>query len=347
MIIHGVHHSRAPNGLCGSRIIKTTWFVQLLITVIAGQTLASDKASQIHKIVIVGIGDPDSMLPQVRGLYHGLEEAGYVEGKNITIHHFRSGNEAQLRDVLKDMIRRRIEVIVTTSAAETAIAKEITSEVPIVFAPAVDPVGNGLVKSRANPQSNLTGLSYSRDVEDNAKQLTVFKQIVPALRRVTLFYDGRPGVRVSTAALSSIARVARRLDIQLSQNAAVSVADAVAVLERVPRGTTDGVFLICSAVFRGMKPLSDAAARKRVPLFSCTASQVAEEGTLMTYAPDIYYLGYRGAWYIDRILKGAKPAQLPVETPTRFELVINVTNARKIGLAMPPEALMLADKVYE
>jgi putative ABC transport system substrate-binding protein len=327
--------------------MKAWWLAQLLIVFIAGETLAIDKSAKAHRIVLLGIGNSDGIIPPVRGLYHGLEEAGYITGRNLKIHHIRGGNEVQLRDALKATIRQRVEVIVTNSAVETVLAKEVTSEIPIVFAPAVDPVGHGFVKSLARPESNLTGLSYTRDIEDNGKQLAVFKQIVPALRRVTLFYDGRRTARTFPAVLSSIARVARRLDIQLAQNSVESSSDAVQIFERVPRGTTDGVFLVCSAVFRGMKLLSDTVANKKVPLFSCSATQVAEEGALMTYAPDLYYMGYRGAWYVDRILKGAKPAQLPVETPTRFELIINLTSAQKIGLKIPPEALMLADKVFQ
>jgi putative ABC transport system substrate-binding protein len=314
----------------------------------AAESLAISKPGVLRKIAIVGMGITDRVIPQIRGLYDGLEEVGYVEGNNLKIQHVHGeGNETQLRDTLKSVLSQGIEVIVTHSSAEASLAKQVTSDVPIVFAPAVDPVGNGLVKSRASPGGNLTGLSYTRDVEDNGKQLAVFKEIVPGLRRVTLFYDARPIARTSPAVLSAVARVARRLGIELNQHAVQSVTEAVQILQRVPRSTTDGVFLVCSAVFRGMKPLSDTAMSKRIPLFSCTASQVAEEGTLMTYAPDMYYLGYRGAWYVDRILKGAKPAQLRVETPTRFELVINATTARRIGLLMPPEALMLADKVFQ
>ena len=328
--------------------LKAWYLVQLLIFLIAGESLARNNAGKFHTIVVVGVGNTDTTIPQVRGLLDGLEEVGYVEAKNLKIHHIRAGNDQQLQELLKDMIRQGIEVIVATSSAEARIAKQVTSEVPIVFAPAVDPLGNGLVKSRCQPaiQSNRA-MSYTRDAEDSAKQLAVFKQIVPGLRRVTLFYDGRPVARTSSAVLSSIARVARRFDMQVTQHAVQSNAEAVEILRGVQSRATDGVFLVCSAVFRGMRPLSELAASKRLPICSCTASQVAEEGTLMTYTPDMYYLGYRGAWYVDQILKGARPEKLRVETPTRFELVINITTARKIGLKIPPESLMLADKVFE
>jgi putative ABC transport system substrate-binding protein len=252
-----------------------------------------------------------------------------------------------LRDRLKNLVRQRVDVIVTTSASETATARQVTSAIPIIFAPSVDPVRMGFVKSRAHPDANLTGLSFTRDVEDNAKQLSVLKQIVPSLRRVAMFYDARPASETPGVVRASVKRIAQRLGIQLIGHGVVANTDAVHILEQMPKGRIDGVFLICTGVFRGMKPLADAAARKGVPLFGCTASQVAEEGALMTYTPDIYLIGYRAAWYVDQILKGAKPAQLSVEAPSKLELVINLKTARALGLHIPPERLILADRVFQ
>lgn len=314
-------------------------FILLTTSSFAGQR-------QPH-VVILGIGNSATVLPQVRGLYDGLEEAGYLNGKNVNIENVRSEQADQLRDRLPGVVRKTPDVIVATSANEAAIAKQITSKTPIVFVPAIDPVGMGFVKSRARPGGNLTGLSFTRDVEDNGKQLAVFKQIAPALRKVMMFYDGQPTTRTSSAILASVNRVAENLKIQLGQNPAASAADAAQLLHRTPAKAVDGVFLICSATFRGMTPLATRAAEKAVPLFGCTTTQVAEEGALMTYTPDIYYIGYRGAWYVDRILKGSRPEELPVETPTKFELVINLKVSRRIGLTIPPEILILADKVFQ
>jgi putative tryptophan/tyrosine transport system substrate-binding protein len=324
--------------------MKTAWSILLLISLLITNSYAGQK--QPH-IVVLGIGKSDIVIPQVRGLYDGLEEAGYVEGKNLTIQHLRAEHADQLRDQLTDFVRQKIDVIVATSANETAIAKQVTSKIPIIFVPAIDPVRMGFVKSRARPDANLTGLSFTRDLQDNGKQLAVFKQIVPAMRRVTLFYDGRPTTRTSSAVLASVKRIAQSLKIQLTEFPAGSAAEAAQILQRISKRITDGVFLICSATFRGMTPLADRAADIAVPLFGCTATQVAEEGALMSYTPDVYYIGYRGAWYVDRILKGARPEQLPVEAPSRFELVVNLKASRRIGLTIPPEALILADKVFQ
>ncbi|MGZ8445427.1 MAG: ABC transporter substrate-binding protein [Candidatus Binatia bacterium] len=298
-------------------------------------------------MVLIGIGKPGIVLPQVRGLFDGLEEAGYIDGKNLTVHHLRSESAAELRNRLKELVRQKVDVIVASSASEATIAQQVTREIPIVFAPSIDPVRMGFVKSRSRPDTNLTGLSYTRHHADNGKQLAVFKEIVPGLRRVTLFYDARPAIGTPESIRASVRRVAQHLNIQLIEHAVTSSADAVKVLQPMSKGAIDGAFLICTAVFRGLKPLADSAAQIGVPLFGCTAAQVADEGALMTYTPDIYLLGYRGAWYIDRILKGAKPDQLPVEAPSQLQLVINLKNAKAIGLKIPPERLILADRVFQ
>ena len=324
--------------------MKIQGYFLLLIFLVTTYSYAGQKEPHV---VVLGITKPGVVLPQVRGLLDGLEEAGYVEGKNVIIQRIQAEDVQEVRDHLAKLAQGKIDAIVATSAKETTLAKEATSKIPIIFVPALDPVRMGFVKSRSRPNGNLTGLSFTRDVEDNGKQLAVFKQVVPAMRRVTLFYDGPPATRTAPAALEAVQRVARNLNIQLADFPVSSSAEATRFLNRVPKGTTDGIFVICSATFRGIAPLADRALKMATALFGCTATQVAEEGALMTYAPDIYYIGYRSAWYVDRILKGTKPEQLPVEAPTKFELVVNLKIARRIGLTIPPEVLILADKVFQ
>ncbi len=325
-------------------MMKTQWHFLLLIFLMTTYAYAGQK--QPH-VVVLGIAKAGIVIPQVRGLLNGLEEAGYIDGKNVIIQVTQAENAQDLRDHLTKLAQQKIDVIVATSASETAIAKQVTSKIPIVFAPAMDPVSMGFVKSRSRPNANLTGLSFTRDVEDNGKQLAVFKQVVPAMRHVTLFYDGHAATPTLPAVLASVKRVARNLNVQVADFPAGSAAEATQLLHRASKGTTDGIFLICRATFRGMAPLADRGANIGAPLFGCTATQVAEEGALMTYSPDIYYIGYRSAWYVDRILKGAMPEQLPVEAPTKFELVVNLKTAHRIGLTIPPEVLILADKVFQ
>ena len=327
--------------------MKVWLALPVVILLQTGGLFAGQSRSPLPQMVLIGIGMPGIVIPQVRGLLDGLEEAGYFDGKNLTVHHLRSESAAELRDRLKEMVRQKVDVIVTSSASEASIAQQVTSEIPIVFAPSIDPVRMGFIKSRHRPDTNLTGLSYTRNQLDNGKQLAVFKEIVPGLRRVTLFYDSRPGIGTPESIRASVRRIAQHMNISLTEHPATSSAEAVKVLQPMAKSAIDGAFLICTAVFRGIKPLAAAATQMGVPLFGCTASQVADEGALMTYAPDIYLLGYRGAWYVDRILKGAKPDQLPVEAPSQLQLVINLKNAKAIGLKIPPERLILADKVFQ
>ena len=324
--------------------MKAAWPLLVLFCLLTTDSAAAQKRPHI---VLLAIGKSGSVIPQVRGLYDGLEEAGYSEGKNLTIEHVKAEQADQLRNRLSGALQKNVDLIVATSSNEASIAKQVTSEVPIIFVPAIDPVATGLVKSRARPNTNLTGLSFTRDVEDSGKQLAVFKQIAPLMRRVTLFYDGLPGTHTAAGVLASVRWVAQKLQLQLSEFATGSSAEAAQNLQKSTKKSTDGIFVICSATFRGIAPLADRAAEIGAPLFGCTATQVAEEGALMTYTPDIYYIGYRGAWYVDRILKGARPEQLPVEAPSRFELVVNLKTATRIGLTVPPEVLILADKVFQ
>ena len=304
-------------------------------------------AAQLPNVAVLAMGQEDRVIPQVRGLHDGLEEAGYVNGKNITIQDIRAASARELHDLLNEVVRKDVDVIVTTSAKEATVAKQTTRRIPIIFVPSIDPVGMGFVKSRARPDGNLTGLSFTRGVEDNGKQLLVFKQVVPKLRRVITFYDRQITTNTSSKVLAALSRAAKDLRIDITLHPSLSPADAVRFFDRVPHKAMDGVFVICNATFRRMGRLAERAAKTSAPLFGCTTTQVADEGALMTYAPDIYYLGYRGAWYVDRILKGAKPRDLPVEAPSKFELVINLKTARQIGVTIPPEVLILADRVFQ
>jgi putative tryptophan/tyrosine transport system substrate-binding protein len=324
--------------------MKAAWSLLFGIALLTAHSAAAQRPPQI---LLLTIAHPDVNIPQLRGMRDGLEEAGYVDGVNITFQHLRAASADNLRERLIHALQSRFDVIVATSAREAAVVMQLSRKAPIVFIPAMDPVGRGFVESRARPAGNLTGLSFSRDVDDNAKQLSVFKQIIPSMRNATLFYDDQPATRTAPTVLDSVARVAQKLEFRLTPHPVNTLAQAVHILNRVAPATTDAVFLICSAAFRGITPLAERANRLAVPLFGCKATQVAEEGALMTYAPDFYAIGYRGASYVDSILKGAKPAELPVGAPTKFELVLNLRTAQQIGLAIPPEMLILADKVFQ
>jgi len=299
-------------------------------------------------VVIVMEGHNIRLQPQVNGLRDGLEELKYVEGENLNWQRIDGGTSEELRANLKSLLQRqRVDVLVTLGTTETNVAKDIAPKIPMVFLPAADPVQSGFVHSLASPGTNLTGLTFFTGSENLGKQLEVFKQIVPSLDKVGILFDGR----LKSAALSKswkrLTVVASWLGIHLTEMPVASAAEASSKIASLPTpGMSGGVFVFCSGMFKDAEGLAAAATKRKLPLFGCNAFQVAEQNVLLSYAPDLYSLGYRGAWFVDRIFKGAKPQDLPVETPRKFELVINNRVASEIGLKIAPEMLMLADRVF-
>jgi putative ABC transport system substrate-binding protein len=325
---------------------KVSSLLLIAIALCIGVTTAEAQQFKIYRVGIIVAGGPGLMPPQINGLRDGLQEAGYIEGKNLVLDLLQAETYDELRASLKVYTQQKINVIVTTSQVEAGMAKEATDKIPIVFMPAGYPVETGLVRSLASTGTNLTGLTFYRDLEDNGKQLEIFKEVVPALRRVVVLYDGRKENRTPSMSLRAVRKVAAHLAIQLDKKPVKSAIEAEQAISSLPIKTGVGLFLICGGIFKELEKIASIAIQKRLPLFGCGATQVAEERVLLTYAPDLYYIGYRGAWYVNQILKGAKPHELPVETPTKFELVINLKTAREIGITIPPEVLILADKVF-
>ena len=320
-----------------------------LISATLGMTIASAETMRLYRVAVVRHGPPVGSLPQINGLRAGLEELRYNEGGNLRLKFVNDENLPLLRDRLREELRRgNIDLIIALGTVETAVAREVAGTVPIVFMPATDPVQSGFVSSLAAPRTNLTGLTYFIDSESVGKQLEVFKQIVPSLRQVVALTDGRPNGGMNDQLRARLKLTAARLGVELSELAASSTAGASNDLMSIfKRAAGAGVFVVCTGLFRSLGDLAAAAAKLRAPLFGCSAAQVAEQKVLMTYAPDLYAIGYRGAWYVDRILKGARPHTLAVETPRKFDLVINRKTAQEIGLKVPPELLMLADRVFD
>lgn len=325
--------------------MRTWWLPLILMTPLVSGAVAVEKQS-VYRVGIIVAGGPGLIPPQIKGLRDGLEEAGYVEGKDIVLDLLQEENYDKLRAIIRNYSQQKIAAIVATAGAETAIAKEATQKIPIIFMPAAFPVELGLVRSMASPGTNLTGLTLFTDPQELGKQLEVFKEVVPSLRRVIVLFDGRKQNPVTAMSLAVVRKVATHLTIKLTENPVNSVAEAEQAVSSLPKKTAAGVFIICGPMFKELKKMAAIAIEKRLPLFGCAASQVAEERVLLSYIPDLYYMGYRGAWYVDRILKGAKPQDLPVETPTKFELVINRGTAKEIGITISPEMLILADKVF-
>jgi putative ABC transport system substrate-binding protein len=253
----------------------------------------------------------------------------------------------ELRPIAKGYVEGKVDVIVTTSGTATEIANRTTKEIPIVFIWGVaDPVESGLVKSLARPDTNVTGLTNEAGGEIYGKRLELFKEAVPSLRRVALLYNARGENPFHARRLAVVREVAQKLGLTLNEKPAKSVGDVGEMLRTVSKENSDGIFIICSGLFSELyKKIYPLTIQKKLPTWGCSAEQSVE--ALVSYSPDRYRNGHRGAWYVDRILKGTKPADLPVEQPIKFEFIVNLKTAKQIGLTIPPNVLVRADKVIK
>jgi len=320
---------------------RYSWLVTLLF--LAGGTFAEAQQGKVYRVgVLVPPGKSEEQ-PRVRGLRDGLKDAGYIEGKNLQLNIPNVKTYDELRPIANRYVEEKIDVIVTDGGTATGIAKEATKEIPIIFIWGLpDPVRAGVVKSLARPETNITGLTSNPGPEISGKRLELFKEAVPSLRRVVLLYNARgenPGQAMS---LTVVQEIAPKLGLRLTEKPIRSAGEADEAVLSVSKQTTDGIFIISSGLFEEpCKKIIAITMQKRLPLTGC----VLESGALLSYEPDSYRNGHRGAWYVDRILKGARPQDLPVEAPTKFEFVINLKTAKQIGLTIPPNVLARADKV--
>ena len=326
---------------------KRILVIALATVILAPPLLVEAQQQKVYRAGVLMIGSPD--IPAMKGLRDGLKELGYVEGKNLLLDIPTKETIDELRPIAKAYIEKQVDVIVALGATAPLIARELTREIPIVFVGSSDPVGSGLVKSAARPETNITGVASATDVEVQGKRLEVFKEAVPTLRRVALLYNARGENPGHAKSLALVQKVAPALGLKLIEKPVKSTADIERALASVSKDTTDGLFVICSSLFRdSIKKMAAVAMQKRLALTTgCTTPDVTEQGFLLSYGPDRYRMGLRGAWYVDRILKGTKPQDLAVEAPTYFELVINLKTAKQIGVTIPPNVLARADRVIK
>ena len=304
---------------------------------------AEAQQDKIYRIGVLASGRAEERL-EIKGLRTGLAEAGYVEGKNLQLNIPNVKTYDELRPIAIGYVERKVDVIVTNGGTATEIANRITKEIPVVFIWGVtDPVESGLVKSLARPDTNVTGLTNEAGAEIYGKRLELFKEVVPSLRRVALLYNARGENPDHARRLAVVREVAPKLGLTLNEKPAKSVGDVDEMLRTVSKDS-DGIFIICSGLFsESYKRINALAIQKKLPAWGCSAEQAFE--ALVSYSPDRYRNGYRGAWYVDKILKGTKPADLPVEQPIKFDFIINLKTAKQIGLTIPPNVLARADRV--
>ena len=328
-----------------SAIQKPKW--GLIVAIVFTFAMFGDVAqSQRPRVYSVGLVSLGTLADEIRGLRDGLKDAGFIEGKNLLLDVGIAKNYEGLRPIIQSYVEKQFDIIVSTGASGPLIAKELTQTIPIVFIGGADPIQVGLAKSMARPEGNITGIARYRDVEIYGKRLEVFKEAVPGLRRVTVLYNARGENPTHFASLRLLQKIAPKLGVTLIEKPIKTVDDVEKVISGISRDTTDGLFPICATIFRDVtKNMAETAGQKKVALCGCSPITVTEFGALLYYGSDNYRLGRRGAWYVDRILKGAKPQDLPIEMPSDFEMIINLKTANQIGLTIPPNVLARADKV--
>jgi putative ABC transport system substrate-binding protein len=272
-----------------------------------------------------------------------LRDVGYVEGKNIFIE-YRGPEEKRdrLTALAAELVRLKVNVIVSGGPAATRAAKEATNTIPIVFAFDSDPVGNGFVASLARPGGNITGLS-TLSSQLSGKRLELLNEIVPKLSRVAVFGNSTtPG---NAQALREVELAAGAFGVKLQYLDLLSARDIETAFRAASKGRADAVLVLPNRVqFSQRTQIAEFAVKSRLPVIYGRPEYV-EAGGLMNYGVSFTDLDRRAATYVDKILKGSKPADLPVEQPTKFELVINLKAAKQIGLTIPPNVLARADRV--
>ena len=304
-------------------------------------------AQRQSRTPVIGIIRPEPLpSPSYDAFRQGLRELGYVEGQTIVLEP-RWPKNRQFEDYLgiaKEFVRREVDIIVTGHTLSTLAAQHATQTIPIVFAAGgLDPIELGLAKSFARPGYNITGMTHQTN-ELNGKRLELIKQIVPTASRIAILL---PDTEIGWLSAEGHNAPASSLGLQLLHIEVSAPSDFEAGFEKAMRGQADAVVLVPSAQFyANPKAIADLSLKYRLPVLSAD-SGFAAAGGLANHGPNIADVWRRSAELVDKILKGAKPGDLPIQQPTKFELVINLKTAKELGLTIPPAVLVQADEVIE
>ena len=327
-----------------------TRFVTAAVIVLLASSVGTAAAQSPDRVSRVGYISPGSSsesfrLRRFEAFRQGLRELGYVEGRNITLEpRWAEGKYDRYPALAADLVRLKVHVIVTVGGAATEAAQQATRTIPIVMSVVNDPVGSGLVASLARPGGNVTGITVvAPDLV--GKQFELLKQAVPELSRIAVLWNpanpaGRAQLREAEAAARTVGVRLQTLEARASQQ----IDSAFAAMTRERAGA---VVVAADSIFVNQgRQIADLAAKSRLPSIS-SMTEYAEAGGLMVYGPDNLDLERRAATFVDKIVRGTKPADLPVEQPTKFVLIINLKTAKTLGITIAPSVLVRADRVIE
>jgi ABC-type uncharacterized transport system substrate-binding protein len=321
-------------------------FIIIVIGNILGapRTTEAQQRARVYRIGVFHLASPEASLgfPALR---EGLRDLGYVDGKDIVFEYrWPEGQAGRLPALAADLVRLNLDVIVTGDTTTTMAAKRATGEIPIIFAVSFDAVGEGLVASLARPGGNATGISIFAK-EFSGKRLELLKEILPHVSRIALLWH--PTLPHHQALLHATEEAARQISVTLQRVQTSGTPDIEKAFQVAVKGRAGAVLALPAVEFAIMRGrIAELGLKYRLPTMTHEPG-FAKEGGLVQYGPSVVEAWRRAASYVDKILKGAKPADLPVEQPTKFELVINMKTAKAINLTIPPSVLGRADQVIE
>ena len=323
-------------------VLSILFVIVLLAVAIMAEAQQTGKVPRIAYLTVAPLS---ANVARVEAFRQGLRELGYVEGKNIVIE-WRSG-EGKLDsegELVAEAVRLKVDVIVTSGPTMTRAAKQATVTIPIVMTFDSDPVGSGFIASLARPGGNITGLS-ALSPELSGKQLELLKEIIPKLSRVAILGNSNEPANPKT--LKEIELAAGALGVQVQSLDALAPKDIETAFRAATKARVDALVVLASPVLNDQRAkVANLALKSRLPAIYFR-QEFVEAGGLMSYGTSFIDLSRRASVYVDKILKGTKPADLPVEQPTKFELVINLKTAKQIGLTIPPNVLARADRVIK
>src|SRR5712691_8064926 len=327
--------------------MKRRAFLGVLGGAVVARPLAAWAQQRSDKISVgfLSVNVRPAMKARVEAFQQGLRELRYVDGQNVLIEYrFAEGNPERLRGLADELVRLKVDVIVTEGTTATRFAKEATATIPIVMAQDPDPVGSGFVASLARPGGNITGLSTLAP-ELSGKQLELLKEAMPGMTRVAVLWNAANPA--NAAVWQETQAAARALGLLLHAQAVQSPQDLEGAFALMAQAHPDALLVLQDSLITMRRPqIVEFVTQQHLPsVFGSREWVVA--GGLMSYGPSIPDLFRRAATYMDKILKGTKPADLPVEQPIKFELVINLKTAKALGLTIPPTVLFQADEVMQ
>jgi len=316
------------------------------LVLVVGVAAEAQQATKIPRTAYLSASPLSTNPERIEAFRQGVRELGYVEGKNIVIE-WRSaeGKLGRLPALTAELMRLKVDIIVTSGPTATRAAKEATSTIPIVMAQDNDPVGNGFVASLARPGGNITGLA-TLNPELSGKRVELLKEIVPKLSRLAVFGTSIfPG---NAQALKEIELAAKAFGVKLQYLDVLSSKDIEIAFRAATKGRADAVLIIVAGAVAGAHrtQIAELAVKRRLPAIY-DRREFVDDGGLMSYGTNFADLSRRAATYVDKILKGRTPADLPVEQPMKFEFIVNLKAAKQIGLTIPPNVLVRADKVIK